>query len=95
MAVSFLHHMECIGHGISSMVFAIEVKTVMKIPRGNAESARDKSNLPTTRPASRIVRYIRSEPRGLVLERLVEPLRKRLRELHAQGKLPSKGLVKK
>ena len=81
------------------MVFAINDEMVIKIPRGGSGAARDQEIemriYQRLGQHPRIARYIRSEPRGLVLERLKKPLRKCLGELHTEGKLPSKGLIQK
>lgn len=99
MAVNSLQGLECIGHGVSGIVFAINDRMVIKVPRGGPRGARDQQIesriYQRLGQHPRIVRYIRSEPRGLVLERLTGPLRKRLRELYAEGKLPSQGLMRK
>lgn len=99
MAFNSLHGLEIIGQGVSGIVFAINDSRVLKVPRGGPDGARDQEIesriYRRLGQHPRIVRYISSEPRGLVLERLTGPLRKRLRELYAEGKLPSQGLMRK
>ena len=99
MATDSLYGMQCVGQGVSSIVFALNSETVIKVPRGGSDDTRDQrieSRIyERLEIHPRIVRFIRLEPRGLVLERLKEPLRKRLRDFYAKGKLPSKGLIQK
>ncbi|MCJ1338430.1 hypothetical protein MMC09_003718 [Bachmanniomyces sp. S44760] len=98
MPVTSLHGMKIVGAGISGTVFAIDDMTVIKVTAGQ-DGIRDQEIESRVYQRlgyhPRIVRYLRSEPRGLILERLKEPLRKRLQELQADGKLPSKELIYK
>ena len=81
-----------VGNGTSSLVFAIDNDSVLKAPFGFEGSAKDIDielqvyNKIGYHP--RIVRFIRMESRGIILEKLLYPLRKRLQGLQASNELP-------
>ena len=82
-----------IGGGISGVIYALDENTVLKTATGLEPSVQDLEVegriYERLGPHPCILRCIHVESRGLVLERLVCPLRKRLRDLHQQGEVPS------
>jgi serine/threonine protein kinase len=88
-----------LGIGVSGIVYALDEHTVVKIaPTYDNEYATNEClrDLLVERTVyqhlgshARICKYISSVQRGIILERFGEPLRKRLLELHKQGRTPS------
>lgn len=88
-----------LGGGVSGVIYALDDDTVLKTATGLYTSVHD---IEVERRIYErlgfhpcILRCIRVEPRGLVLERLVCPLRKHLRDLHQKGDVPSDDHVRK
>lgn len=82
-----------IGGGVSGVIYALDEDTVLKTATGLYSSVQD---LEVERRIYErlnyhpcIVRCVGVETRGLVLERLVCSLRKRLRDLRQKGEVPS------
>lgn len=84
---------DLIGGGVSGVIYALDEDTVLKTATGLNFSVHDLEverriyERLSCHPC--ILRCIRVETRGLVLERLVCPLRKRLRDLRRKGEVPS------
>ena len=88
-----------IGGGVSGVVYALDNDTVLKTATGLHESMQDLEVEHRIYERHglhlRILRCIRVDSRGLILERLVCPLRRRLRDLHQKGDVPSDETIMK
>ena len=90
--IDLLYAMPYIGGGASGWIYALDDNNVIKVATGSNHSDQDLEIecriYERLRGHPRILRF-RVESRGLILERLVCPLREHLLDLHRQGDIPS------
>ena len=88
-----------IGGGISGVVYELDDFTVLKAASGFNLSHYDlnveRKIYERLRSCQPQILYSKSDPRGLILERLLCPLREYLRYLHEMDQIPSDGLLLK
>lgn len=90
---SYLNGLKILSYGASGIVFVIDENSVIKVPCGGADCAQEhrieRRIYERLGRHPRIVTLLEIRPYGIVLERLKEPLRKRLLDMRDGGVTPS------